>query len=250
MQRAPFPFLAGLVLAVAMATPAGAGWLAATATVATDYRFRGVSQSDGHPVAQLTLEADLGGDLAAGAFVSPVDFDDGSTSFETDLYLMKGFSIGRTDLSLAAIYYAYPDHRLRAGESRYSAAEITLDASRSWGPATAHASLAWSPAYTSGKGEELYASAGLSLRLAREVVADANAGYQWTARIDRFTPASSGYEHWDAGLRADWNPFAADLRIFGTSLSGPACAATQGDARWCGTTVVLSVSYDLASLAR
>ncbi|MEJ0042789.1 MAG: TorF family putative porin [Rhizomicrobium sp.] len=145
MQRAPFPFLAGLVLAVAMATPAGAGWLAATATVATDYRFRGVSQSDGHPVAQLTLEADLGGDLAAGAFVSPVDFDDDSTSFETDLYLMKGFSIGRTDLSLAAIYYAYPDHRLRAGESRYSAAEITLDASRSWGPATAHASLAWSP---------------------------------------------------------------------------------------------------------
>src|SRR4249919_2632937 len=79
-------------------------------TAVSEYRFRGISNSDRHPTLQGAVNWQNEDGFYAGAWASGVDFNDvGSTAIELDLYAGKHIDLGGTDLNLEAYYYAYPD---------------------------------------------------------------------------------------------------------------------------------------------
>lgn len=95
--------------------------------VVSDYRFRGISLSDGQPAIQasLSLEAESGPYL--GAWASTIRDRGSKTSAEVDLY--AGYEVALSDavsIDLVTTYYAYPSD----GGSNYLEASATLKLSQ------------------------------------------------------------------------------------------------------------------------
>ena len=108
--------------------------------VASDYVFRGVSQTNGDP--QLFGGADVAaGQAYAGIWLSNVDFGD-STNIEYDIYAGVKPEVAGFNLDLAAIYYGYTD---TPNEAKYGYGEVKAAASRTIGKATVGAAYYYSP---------------------------------------------------------------------------------------------------------
>lgn len=190
--------ICALVLASALGLSAGATSARAPEAsfnlgVATDYVYRGLSQTDGGP--QVFAGADFEGEAwYAGAWASNVDFGGGDpTSAEVDLY--AGWRPEAFGLSwdVGAALYAYPD---KPAGANYDYLEARLSTEREIGPAALGAAVAWAPAYFGG-GEATYVELtgrwaisdrlGLDAGLARQTVEgeDAygvgNLGVTWRA---------------------------------------------------------------------
>jgi uncharacterized protein (TIGR02001 family) len=75
---------------------------------ASDYVFRGISQTDENPQIYGGVDATIGGIGYAGVWVSNVDFNN-STDMEYDLYAGIKPTLGPVGLDLAVIYYGYID---------------------------------------------------------------------------------------------------------------------------------------------
>ncbi len=78
---------------------------------ASNYIWRGLSQTDGGPAIQGGLDYGHASGFSAGTWVSNVDFGDG-TNYELDLYAGFNGSIhDNLSYALKLTYYAYPDGR-------------------------------------------------------------------------------------------------------------------------------------------
>ncbi|MBA4011082.1 MAG: hypothetical protein C0481_04375, partial [Phenylobacterium sp.] len=73
---------------------------------ATDYVWRGVSQTDENPQISGGVDATVGGMVYGGAWLSNVDFGD-DTDFELDLYAGVKPQLGPVNLDFGIIYYGY-----------------------------------------------------------------------------------------------------------------------------------------------
>lgn len=86
--------------------------ISANAAVVTDYRFRGISQSNENPAVQAGFDYEFGNGFYLGTWGSTVDFDstgDFNGSLELDFYGGWGTDIGEnSSIDLGYIYYAYP----------------------------------------------------------------------------------------------------------------------------------------------
>src|SRR5262245_6402511 len=113
-------FALGMVssLALGLSTPALADGeessgvsFSGTLTLTSDYRFRGVSQTDNNVAGQGSIDLAVGG-FFAGAWASNVDFNDGATydsSVELDLYAGYNFALSEaTSLTIKGVLYLYP----------------------------------------------------------------------------------------------------------------------------------------------
>jgi len=80
--------------------------------VASNYIWRGVTQTLDDPAVSGGLDYEHRSGFSAGTWISNVDFGDESPNYELDLYTGFGGKVN-DDLSYAlnAIYYAYPDGR-------------------------------------------------------------------------------------------------------------------------------------------
>ena len=78
-------------------------------TLTSDYRFRGISQSDRAPAVQGTANAVLSSGLYAGTFVSTIGryVVDGADP-EIDLYAGVRRTLGGTAIDAGLLYYVYP----------------------------------------------------------------------------------------------------------------------------------------------
>lgn len=136
---------AAIIAAIAAVSAAGSA-SAQDATFAfnvagtTDYRFRGVSQTDESP--SLSAGADVTvGSYYAGVWASNVDFGD-DTSAEVDLYGGYRTEAGGFNFDLGAIAYVYVGEPNRAA---YNYVEAKLGVSRAFGPLTAGVAAYISP---------------------------------------------------------------------------------------------------------
>jgi uncharacterized protein (TIGR02001 family) len=119
---------------------------------ASDYVFRGVSQTDNEPQIYGGADATIGSIGYAGIWVSNVEFNNG-TEMEYDLYAGLKPVVGGVTLDLAYLYYGYtnqPD----GPEEGYS--EFKAAASMPVGPATIGASLYYSPDFFAETGPATY----------------------------------------------------------------------------------------------
>lgn len=206
-------FAACLILAATVSAPVRAqdgpriNW---SVGVASDYVFRGYSQTD--ESAQIFGSVDVtAGDLYAGAWASNVDYADG-TDGEIDLYggyraEHQGFEI---NLGVAAYFYpGQPD------DADYDFVELKAAASRAVGPVTVGAAVFWSGDYFGEDDTATYVEANVSFSPAPDFTVSGAVGHQ---ALDVF----GDYATWNLGVSYDVTDNAViDVRYHDTDLDDP-----------------------------
>jgi uncharacterized protein (TIGR02001 family) len=241
----------GILLAIPLGIPVQAnaadwGSISGSLAIASDYRFRGVSQSNLRPAPQAELDWNGPNDWTASAWASRIDFQDHqNTSIELDLSLDKRFQWGDTSLDVEALYHAYPDHHPIAGGVRYSAFEAIATVSHTWGRFSASGAVAWSPDNVGETGTGWDVEGAMHYALCEWLTIGGTAGRQWVQEWNKRMGAGYPYDYWDAGLTAHRGNLSLDLRYVGTTLNGRQCLLTFGGSHWCQAGLVTSLSYAL-----
>ena len=189
-------------------------------TAASDYVFRGVSQSDEQPTWQAGLDYDHSSGFFAGIFAAGIDYP--ATRFradtgdvELDAYLGYGRPAGRDFAWEVALFrYSFPESD--ANDKEYGELGANLyyrDSIRFGATVSDDARSGGASAWTA------------ELELRRPL----GHGVQLSGMLGRYTFARSDwkdYLYWDLGVSATKGPWTFDLRWFDTSdevetLAGP-----------------------------
>jgi uncharacterized protein (TIGR02001 family) len=233
----------GAAFALALATAAQADdkklTLSGTATITTDYIFRGISFSGNEPAVQPSFTATYGM-FYAGVWGSNIELD--GTSVELDYYAgiaptWKGFTF-----DIAGLYYTYPGaHDPVAGELDYfelkTAVKYTFAEKLTIG-----ISNYWSPQFGGGGDNadalELGAAYAFSGKLFNffSPTISGLIGWEWVENNFNYV-GWDPYTYWNAGLTLGFmERWSADVRYWDTDLDGTdTSAGSISDARVVGT---------------
>jgi uncharacterized protein (TIGR02001 family) len=212
------------VIAGAAAAPALAqeATLSGNITLATDYTFRGLSQTDNHPAVQGGLDASIGS-FYVGTWASNVDFGFGE-SIELDVYGGYKFAVGPVALDVGVIGYLYP----QAADDGISQGTGELDyyegyVKGSVNPAngfTLGGAAYYSPEFTGETGDAYYLEINGAYAFGPAFSVSGAYGYQ---NIDNVfgvfgTGGDDSYSTWNlGGTYSNWG-LGFDLRYVGTSV--------------------------------
>lgn len=176
--------LAGAFVAVpAFAETAPVGDITVTGSVAlvTDYRFRGVSQSNGDPAVQGSINVNHSSGLYVGAWSSSISGGPVYGSQELDLYAGYTHEVlpGLT-ADAGLLYYAYPSGHV--GKAEFFEPYVSL--AKTYGPAKLKVGLnyAWDQTAIgngSGKDDNIYAYSNLDVAIpTTPLTVSGHLGYQ------------------------------------------------------------------------
>jgi uncharacterized protein (TIGR02001 family) len=181
---------------------------------ATDYVFRGVSQT--YEDGQIYGGADLSyGMFYAGVWASNVDFGD-DTDAEIDGYVGVKPTVGPVALDLAAIYYGYVNEPSGAD---YAYWEFKAAGSLAAGPATIGAAVYYSPDFTNAVSDEAwYYELNGSVPVHEKITLSAAIGHQ---EVEGGSAALGNeqvdYNTWNVGASFAANEhFGVDVRYWDT----------------------------------
>jgi uncharacterized protein (TIGR02001 family) len=224
--------------------------------VASDYVFRGTTQSAGGPSAGASATAVWNDAFylgIAGAAISwPIANGLSDPSAEIDLFGGLRWSHGQWSFDAGAIYYYYPKEIPFQSDfwEVYLNAEYAVSDQLSVG-----GSIAYSPDYlkygidgTAGALSFTWtvptSYADLSFYTSGEI------GYVWLGSTSSGGTYVPDYAHWNLGLGWTWKNITLDLRYYDTDLSGSGCLGiwnTTGPGNstsgWCGDTYVAKLSF-------
>jgi uncharacterized protein (TIGR02001 family) len=202
------------------------GYFSATTALATDYVFRGISQTNEDPAIQGSLDYAHPTGFYLGAWGSNVDESISKGNIELDFYagygreLFKDFSF-----DLSAIYYVYPDSG-DDPEADYVEGHLGLSYVLSALPLTPTfgAGYYYSPDFFGEDGDGHYVNGKLELSLPYGFGLAGELGYQWVEG-DKLTGHGLGeggddgfdYTHWRVGLSKGLLGFNLDLSYHNTS---------------------------------
>lgn len=202
-------------------------------TLTTDYRNRGLSQTDGHSALQAGIDYSLPSGLFVGAAASNVEYaveagDASRRRAELDVYLGYDWQLEGWALTATLARYAYPGASSGDGYNELTAGvrfgdRVYLTTSRTGGFGTAGIEAV---------NHEL--TAVLPLRGGFELGATLG-----RAELDGIP--GSAYGHWNLGLSKLAGPFSVDLRYHDNRYG---ITTYLGDAR--PDTWVLSLTYGFA----
>jgi uncharacterized protein (TIGR02001 family) len=155
----------------------------ATPALASDYIFRGISQTRGGPAMQFTLDVEHSSGFYIGGFISNVAWPPGTPPVdirqETDLNLGYRFSLGDVKLDVGATYFGYPGYTRPTGAFDWAWYELTLRASYEIQNVKLVGTFAYSPNFNFQTGNAFYVEGGADLTLDFGITAAARIGYQW-----------------------------------------------------------------------
>jgi uncharacterized protein (TIGR02001 family) len=189
----------------------------ATATVVSDYRFRGVSQSGRDPAVQGSVDLNYHG-FYVGAWGSSVArmYD---THAELDLYAGYSGSAGPIEYEVGAIAYLYP-----GGNGTGNIYEGTTTLSYTLGPATAKLRMNYAPDQENLDGDNFYISGELRGgipttpftvfgQLGRERGSFYGRKWDWSLGVEyNRGPFTAGLSYVDTNLDSDTNVLGRDIR--------------------------------------
>jgi uncharacterized protein (TIGR02001 family) len=232
----------GTALVTSLALPAQAQdkklTLSGTATITTDYIFRGVSFTGNQPAVQASFTGTYG-IFYAGLWASNIELD--GTSVEIDYYAGITPTWKGITFDIAGLYYTYPGAFDPTAELDYfelkTAAKYTFAEKLTLGIANY-----WSPEFGGGGGDsdalELTAAYAFSGKLFNffSPTISGLIGWQWVEDNDVYV-GWNPYTYWNAGLTLGFmENFALDVRYWDTDLSGTdTYAGSISDARVVGT---------------
>ena len=168
--------------------------------------------------------------------------------------------IGPVTLDFGAIYYYYPRERQIVGLTPEDTDYYEGYAKASWAindTFTVGANFFYSPDWLGTGATEAYASGTAKISLPNDVAVSGELGRIFLGTADYLLPPTPypDYTYWNAG--ASWTyekVLTFDLRYHDTDLSKEECYAITSDphgfwsgsgrSRWCGATVIGSVSFD------
>ena len=176
---------------------------------ASDYVFRGISQTDG--AGQVFGGADVSmGKAYAGAWLSNVDFNNGTT-LEYDAYAGFKPQLGPVALDVGVVYYGYGNKPSGADEAYWEAKVV---GSVPVGKGTVGAAVYYSPEFPFKTGEATYYELNASAPLTEKASVSGAIGHQSVV-------GPADYNTWNLGVGyALTSKLGVDLRYWDTSEHG------------------------------
>ena len=175
--------------------------------VASDYVFRGFSQTDSKP--QIYGGADVGiGVFYAGTWISNVDFGD-STDMEYDLYAGFKPTVGPVSLDVGVVRYGYTNQSSGADLDFW---EFKAAGSLPAGRGTVGAAAYYTPENFGQTGQATYVEVNGAMPVMDKVSISGAFGHQ-------ALEGDGDYETWNVGLGyAITDTFGIDVRLWDTNL--------------------------------
>lgn len=207
-----------------LALPARAGdWggLFSAVTLTSDYRFQGVSSSDG-PALQGYVHWWRPDGLYAGVFASQVDHGyPGDPSVEVDVYGGKTFRLdqGRTELKLEAMYSSFPDDETWGPTLAFW--QVKAAAQRRVGDLTWNVAASYTPQASYRGGEAWLAETQVAYAVTPAVRLKGALGGRWSAQQPDRT-------FWSLAAVATWRALTFEARYEDTDLSPAECGLRPG----------------------
>lgn len=210
MKRFVAARCSALLLLAAVGTVANSAEFSGYLALTTDYVWRGVTQSDGDPAAQLGGDVSFDTGLYAGAWVSTIDISNGANhQRDTEVIYYAGYGHDLNNswaLGANVVAHTYPG---QSGVIDYSYEELIVSVNyrdRAWLEYAYSQDL-----YDTGSEAhniELYTEwpAG------RYLIVGAGAGYYDVSRV-----VGSGYGYWELGVTWPIEKFDLDLRYHDTN---------------------------------
>jgi len=194
----------------------------AIVSLLTDYRFRGISQTNEDPALQAGLDFEHRTGIFAGIWGSNIEFESDANEpdprdIELDFYLGFGAPIAGNWSSLFSVtFYKYPGASIDYDYLEFSAGVNYKE--------LIFGSIAYSPdVYSEGLSSLVY-EVGAEYPLINNFSVNGTVGY-----FDASTDEYSSYTYWDAGVTKRFEWITVDLRYHGTSdkaknnpIEGPA----------------------------
>jgi uncharacterized protein (TIGR02001 family) len=238
---------AALVLALPASAQDAPVAFTGSIAVATDYTFRGISQTLEDPAVQGGITG-AAGPVYAGLWGSNVDFGEafatadeeraGATA-EIDLFGGVKVPLGIADADLGFTYYAYPG---ADDASNYDFWEVALALSKALGPVSAAVKGAYSPDFFLSSGNSLYLGGSLGFGIPNTPLSLAAAvGKQSIDEEDTF--GTPDYIDYSVGATLSVLGIGVGAAVVGTNIEDDECfggGAPFGGT--CGNRVILSVS--------
>ncbi|MBA4013644.1 MAG: hypothetical protein C0481_17425 [Phenylobacterium sp.] len=193
------------------------GGIFSALTLTSDYRYQGVSNSDG-PALQGYVHWQRRDGLYAGLFATQVDFDDGSggPTYELDLYGGKHLDLkdGKTRLTVEAMFTAFPDEHVWG--PTYNFVQLKAAARRTDGPWTLAATTSFVPEASYGAGQAWRLEGEAAYAVRPGLTLNAGLGRRWVERGQDRT-------YWTLGGAATWKQVTFELRYEDTDLGRAKC---------------------------
>lgn len=192
-------------------TAAYAGDIEANVALATDYVFRGFSQTDEQPAISGGFDYGFENGFSIGTWASNVNFGD-DTSSEIDLYAGYSFALSETvSVDLSYVYFAYPGETDALNYSEFVAGIGFGDVGLS---------LVYSPDYFGSDASAIVLNADYSLGLGENLSADFHVGYSDVDEDDFFDAGEDSYIDYSVGLSTSAAGVDLALTLYGTDLDG------------------------------
>lgn len=222
--------------------PGGGFSLSGGAAVASDYRFRGISQTDRRFALQGTLSLAHSSGLYATIWGSSIeDYVAAGADAELDLVLGYRRSFGGTTLDVGLLYYYYPGSSAAVPGYSSDFLEPYVSVSHAFGPVTVKATANYAPSQSAlsvGAGDEdnLYLAGDVSVTIPET-------GLTVSAHLGRsFGPSyltiGDGYTDWNVGVSYSRGPVTLSVQYVDTDGT----FVTPRNRNAAGAGVVASVS--------
>lgn len=250
--------LAGVAVTTSAAyaddAPAAPAWgtISAYVALASDYRFRGISQDDKNPSPEASLNWSGPDGFYAGTWLAKTNWSSVATcptcgaspTFEMDLYAGKHFDLNGTDLNIEAYYYSYPDANAAVLGTTKSASyyETIVALSHTFGPLSLTVTGANSPEWSLGGGTGWYVEGTAAYTLTDWLSVSGNLGHQWVEA------APSDYTHYDIGLTATWKSWTLDARYVGNDIKKADATFWIADPKNVQDGFVATLTFNIANI--
>ncbi|RYY96045.1 MAG: hypothetical protein EON61_21845 [Alphaproteobacteria bacterium] len=183
--------------------------------LATDYTFRGVSQTDG-PAVQGGFDATFGDSgFYLGTWASNINFGGGS-DLELDVYGGYKFALGAVNMDVGVLGYLYPNAQDDGAEldywELYAKPSIALSDQFTLG-----AGVYYSPEFTGESGDGLYYEINGAFTVSPELSFSGAVGRQ-SVDTDGFFAGEDEYTTWNVGGTYSAFGLGFDLRYVGTDV--------------------------------
>ncbi|MFQ5661037.1 MAG: TorF family putative porin [Gammaproteobacteria bacterium] len=213
----------------------------ANVAITTDYRFRGISQTNEDPAVSGGFDysyTPLG--FYAGVWASSLDFavpDPDDADLETDFY--GGFTgeFNGIGWDVGGIYYAYPGSDTGPGAAEYDYVEIYGSLSRDFKVFNLSGGLNYSPDYFFESDDGLYVYGDIGVPLPYGISLAGHVGHQSIDNNAQF--GTPDYYDWHIGLSKEIGNFTFDISYVDTDISKGECF---GGGNICDATAMFTVS--------
>ncbi|MEH6583086.1 MAG: TorF family putative porin [Halioglobus sp.] len=230
--------LAATLLAGAI-TAQAAPDIAGNVAITSDYKFRGISQSNEDIAIQGGFDISWDNGIYLGTWGSSVDFDTDGAGFDgsLELDLYGGWAGDITDnvgVDVGYMYYGYPGDDGDDGDYQEVYAKLNL-----WDGTVG---LVYSDDYYGGTGSFYYLSGDYSFGLGENFSLDLHAGYNDLDKKGGFLANNtSSYIDYSVGVTTSWLAVDWTLAYVGTDLD----KEDVFDTKWGDDSVIFTISKSM-----